>query len=169
MKLFYLFSKNKKIGSRLISWASGLLVKDLEKVPSHVALLISCDNLELVVESVLENGVRVIPYSVWKTINEECYKIEHDLNSDIDVASVISNVWGKKYDWLGVIFFALCFIGHLLFKIPFPKKNYWHSRNKYFCTEVVAKLNEYDKYSMTTPAKMCSDFLKDMSNEFRKF
>lgn len=76
MKIYYLFSRNKKIGSRLISWASSLLVKDLDKVPSHAALLIDCENgIQLVVESVLDSGVRIVPYITWQKINEECYKI----------------------------------------------------------------------------------------------
>jgi len=66
MKVDYLFSRNKKIGSKIISWASGLLIKDLEKVPSHVAILL---DEHLVMESTLTTGVRAVPYSYWKKIN----------------------------------------------------------------------------------------------------
>jgi 23S rRNA pseudouridine2604 synthase len=73
----YLFSRNKKIGSRLISWASGLLVKDLRKVPSHMAVLVEMDSLPegLVIESVFDAGVRIVPYKSWLRLNELCYKV----------------------------------------------------------------------------------------------
>lgn len=164
MKLHYLFSRNKKIGSRLISWASGLLLPDMQKVPSHVAILMSFDGVEesFVAESVLESGVRLVPYSTWKSLNEECYKIPcqtqfRDIN---EVFSVLTSIWGKKYDWKGLSFFALCFVRHLLFKTQFPKENKWQCDDRYFCTEAAAKLSGYEKHSMTTPAKMCHDFLK---------
>lgn len=163
MKIHYLFSRNSKIGSRLISWASGLLLKDLEKVPSHVALLLEFEgaNEKFVAESVLEAGMRLIPYSVWLTRNEECYKIPcvTEFRNVDEVLSVLNEVWGKKYDWKGLMFFAVCFVGHLLFKKPFPKENAWQDDDAYFCTEAAAKLSGYQKHSMTTPAKMCRDFL----------
>ena len=40
MKTHYLFSRNKKIGSRIISWGSSYFTKGLEKTPSHVAILL---------------------------------------------------------------------------------------------------------------------------------
>lgn len=164
MKLYYIFSRNKKIGSKIISFFSGLLIKDLEKTPSHVALLIEFNGLNetFIIESVMHGGVRILPYSSWKKINEECYKITcitpfKDIN---EVFNILSIIWNKKYDWKGLLFFALCFLKHFLFKTPFPKENLWNSEDSYFCTEAVGKLSGYNNYSMTTPAKMCSDFLK---------
>lgn len=168
VKLSYLFSRNNKAGSKLIAWASGLLVKDLEKVPSHMALLIESEHLPepLVLESVLEAGVRIVPYTNWKQLNEECYKIQCPSNKTLeDIFALVREYWGKKYDWPGIAFFALCFIGHFLFKLPFPKDNAWQSDNKYFCNELGGKLAGYEKYSMVTPAKMCSDFLRMTNGE----
>ncbi len=162
MKLYYIFSRNKKIGSRLIAWASGLLVKDLDKVPSHMAILIDVGLGEsFVFESILETGVRIIPYTNWLKINEECYKImcPQDRNLE-DILNKVNEYWGKKYDWYGIAFFALCFINHLVFKKPFPKDNAWQQEEAYFCNELGGEIAQYPKYSMVTPAKMCSDFLK---------
>ncbi len=160
--LYYLFSRNQKIGSRLIAWASGLVVKDLEKVPSHMAVLIEQDGYEaLVFESTLDANVRILPYKNWLLINEECYKIEcFKERTNSEIFTHVYNLWGKKYDWGGIAFFAICFINHILFKIPFPKENAWQSNNKYFCNELGGVIVGYGKYSMVTPAKMCSDFLK---------
>lgn len=163
MKLYYAYSRNKKIGSRLISWASGLLLPNMEKVPSHVAILMEFDGVEekFIAESVMEAGVRIIPYSSWKQINEECYLIpciQEDRDAN-DVFSTLTEVWNKKYDKLGILFFAWCFVKHLVFKSKFPKENAWQRDGHYFCTEVAAKLAGYGKHSMTTPAKMCWDML----------
>lgn len=163
VKLSYLFSRNNKIGSKLIAWASGLLITELDKVPSHMALLIEIEGLPdgLVLESVLEAGVRIVPYQKWLEINEECYKIACPNTRTIqEIFDSIHEYWGKKYDWPGIAFFALCFVAHLLLKIPFPKDNAWQSDDKYFCNELGGELAGYKKYSMVTPAKMCLDFLR---------
>lgn len=162
LKVSYLFSRNEKIGSKLISWASGLLVKDLEKVPSHMAILIEAEGAEaLVFESTMFTGVRILPYRNWLKINEECYKIPCQKNrTSKELYDKVEEYWGKKYDKLGIIYFALCFIKHFIFNSDFPKKNAWQSEDKYYCNELGAKLAGYEKYPMVTPAKMCSDFLK---------
>lgn len=162
MKLYYLFSRNKKIGSKLIAWASGFLVKDLDRVPSHMAILIDVGlNESFVFESTLETGVRIIPYTNWLKINEECYKIPCPQTRNLEhILGKVNEYWGRKYDWYGIAYFALCFIGHLVFKRPFPKDNAWQQEDAYFCNELGGEIAEYPKYSMVTPAKMCSDFLK---------
>jgi hypothetical protein len=166
MKLYYVFSKNNKIGSRIISWGSGLLVKDLDKVPSHSAVLIIQDNYEsFVFESTFNSGIRIVPYANWLKINEECYKIPYPNNIDSNaIFRVVHELWGKKYDWFGVLYFTLCFIVHFLFGSPFPKENAWQSNDKYFCNELTGEISGYKRYSMTTPAKVCSDFLKGKFN-----
>jgi hypothetical protein len=126
-----------------------------------MAILIEEDNSEsLVFESTFASGVRIVPYKKWLEINEECYKIiclEEKTNKEI--FQYVNEYWGKKYDWRGVCFFIPCFVANLLFKVPFPKTNAWQSDDKYFCNELGGKIAGYPKYSMTTPAKMCSDFL----------
>lgn len=158
MKVHYLFSRNEKLGSRLICWVSGLLIKDLEKIPSHVAVLL---DEHFVMESVAFGGVRCVPYSYWKSVNEECYKIScGELEkSKEEVAEAYENIYGKGYDWSGILYFSFCFIRHFLLNYEFPKINKWQNKNKFFCTEFAGRLSKYKKYSMTTPAKMCLDLL----------
>lgn len=160
VKVDYVFSRNKKIGSRLIAWASGLLIKDLDKVPSHVAVLL--DDY-LIMESTLMGGVQCLPYSYWKQKHEECYRIpcEQVKRDREQIAEVFESVYGKGYDYLAVLFFVQCFLAHWMFKKPFPKENKWESKDKFMCTEFAGRLSDYNKHSMTTPAKMCSDFLKN--------
>lgn len=163
IQLYYIFSRNQKIGSKIIAWASGLLVKDLEKVPSHMAMLIEIENFpeSFVLESTLESGVRIVPYKNWLEINEECYKITCQKERNLkEILTYVHEYWGKKYDWPGIAYFAWRFFLHLVFKVDFPEKNAWQSDDKYFCNELGGEISGYEKYSMVTPAKMCSDFLK---------
>lgn len=163
IKLYYLFSRNEKIGSKIIAFGSSLLVKDLEKVPSHMALLVEIDGWpeSFVLESVLETGVRIVPYLKWLEINEECYKIPCKEERKLEeIVKYTHDYWGKKYDYPGIAYFAWRFFLHLVWKLPFPKENAWQSDDKYFCNELGGEISGYQKYSMVTPAKMCSDFLK---------
>lgn len=166
-KIYYLFSRNPLIGSRLIAWFSGLLVSDLEKIPSHMAVLVEQEgSVPLVFESTFASGVRIMPYSNWLTINEECYKIPcGKIRSQEEVFGLVKEYWGKKYDWQGVLYFVPCFISHLFFKTPFPKVNKWQQEDRYFCNEIGGILANYPNYSMVTPAKMCLDFLRMQNGE----
>lgn len=163
MKVYFVFSRNKKIGSRIISWASGKLLPDMQKVPSHVAVMLEFDEYSepFIVESIMGTGVRIIPLSSWLKINELCYQIQCKTQLSIsDISSIIVDIWDKDYDKLGILFFGCCFLKHFLFKVPFPKTNLWQSNDKYFCTEAAAKLAGYDKHGMVTPAKMCWDLIR---------
>lgn len=163
----FLFSRNPQIGSRLIAWGSGLIVKDLEKVPSHVAVLMTMpEGYQFVMESVLSSGVRIVPFEYWVKRNEVCYHVIPTKPIPLsEPMAIMENIYGKKYDWGGILFFALCFVNHLLFKSPFPTQNLWEDPNKYFCSEAAFKLTDYGKAGMATPAKMCSDMIK--TNEWR--
>lgn len=167
-KVYYLFSKNKKIGSKLISWGSSLYKEDITElnngIPSHVAVLFGdC----LVIESTLATGVRLIPYNKWLEINEELYKLEcpHDFNIlEEKKKDLLFEMWGKKYDWFGILYFAKCMLKKYLFNTELPETNKWERENYFFCTEFAGRLSEYN-YSMTTPAKMCNYFLKKINGK----
>lgn len=163
VNISYIFSRNDKIGSKAISWASGLLVKDLEKVPSHMAILIELEGCPeaFVLESTLSTGVRIAPYNVWLQHNELCYKFESKQKMTLsEIFDKMDLYWNKKYDWPGISFFAVCFIKYIIFKSEFPKENAWQSDDRFFCNELGGEIAGYPKYSMVTPAKMCSDFKK---------
>jgi len=159
MKLYYAFSKNNKIGSKLIRWFSGLLLKKLDNIPSHAALIVECENLLMVYESAVFVGVRVVPLESWLNFNEICYVFPEE-KVEKNVAEIIASSWNKGYDYLGVLYFIVAFVNKKMLNIPFPDRNKWSSENRYFCTEIVAKLTGYDKHEMATPAKMCYDLLQ---------
>lgn len=158
MKIQYLFSRNKKIGSKLIAWASKYENLDLEHIPSHGAILI---NEKMVVESVFGSGVRIVPYHKWKEINEELYKIdcEQGPRSSTDIVTQMMGLWGKPYDWNGIAYFAYRFIRLIMFKETMPKKNKWERASHLFCIELIGKVSGL-YYSMTSPSKMCAKLLE---------
>ena len=117
-------------------------------------------NDELVVESTFNNGVRIIPYKHWLEINEELHRIPCELKhrASKHMTTELTKVWGKKYDWKGVMFFALSYIKLILFRTPLPEKNKWQRDTHYFCTEYVGNVVGQD-YSMKSPARLCADWL----------
>ena len=151
MKVDYLFSKNNKIGSKLISWASSFEQLDMGLLPSHVAVLL---NDTWVVESTFTSGVRVVPYDKWLDINEELYKVPCSTTdrSSTQILKTATEIWSKSYDWAGIAYFAVCFVNLIAFKKPLPAENKWENKNRYFCTEYVERLTKMD-LRMHTPAK----------------
>lgn len=153
-QVYYLFSKNKKIGSKLISWSTGFLSPGLADVPSHVAVLVVDGDLELVYESTFSSGVRIVPFQKWRELNTILYKIEiRKIPNTTELSHILNDVWGKSYDWPGILYFAYRLTGYILFSIKMPKKNRWASSKKFFCTEFAARLEGLD-YSITCPGKM---------------
>ena len=159
MKVEYLFSRNNKsLVSKLIAWASQKENLNLEKYPSHMAVLIDDT---LVVESTLMTGVRLIPYTAWKKKNEELFKIPcvQEVRDSKEVLESAFKLYGKKYDWVGILFFAWRYLGLILLGRELPAKNHWQNKNRYFCCEYAATLSGED-FSMKSPARVCHDWLR---------
>lgn len=152
MEVQYLFSRpnNKaKMGAAVISWASKVVRKHDGEVPSHVAVLL---NGNLVVESTFTTGVRIIPYSNWLKKNKLIKQIPcaQPYRSSKEVFSLLMDVWGKKYDWKGILFFSWCIVKKILLGEKIPRVNKWEDKNSYFCTEFAARLTGVES-GMLTP------------------
>jgi len=157
MKVEYLFSNNKKCGSRLISWAAKYENLGLTDNPSHVAVLL---NENMVIESTFTTGVRLIPYLKWLEINNEIARVPCDKSyrRSMDVFKELTSLWGRSYDWKGISFFALSYIKLIMFKEPMPEVNSWNNKDSYFCTEFVAILSGC-ACSMHSPAKLLKEMI----------
>lgn len=167
MKISYLFSKNGKIGSLLIQWASSFQsFENVKKsrIPSHVAILVDD---QWVIESTFFTGVRIIPVSKWAKKNELLYLVERPPKESKVFLQKATSVWDKPYDWCGILFFTIKFMKLIMTGEELPKENPWQGKNHYFCTELIGKLESKD-YSMTTPAKLCDDLKKEFKDEHRK-
>lgn len=161
MKIDYLFSNNKRAGSKLISWAAKFEKTGLPENPSHIAVLM---NDVWVIESTLSTGVRVAPYSEWLKINRQLYRIpcSEKTRKSVDVMSKALHFWNKKYDWIGIMYFIFAYVRLIVFGKKLPDWNPWQNKDKYFCTEYVGLLIGED-YSMKSPARLCADWLEDVS------
>lgn len=129
----YLFSKNKKIGSRIISSFSLFLAPEVPKV-SHVAILVKN---RWVHESTLESGVRILPYEKWLEINEEVANVPGEDRDYKEIKSFFKAIKGKKYDWGGALYLSFRIFCFRLLKTPVPEDNRWENPDKYFCSEVL--------------------------------
>lgn len=157
-KLEYLFSYNGKVGSKAISWGTKHQNKTQYKTPSHVAILI---NDFLVIESTMFTGVRLIPYDVWKKKNKIAYRVQcsHERTWGTVMNSVFK-IWGKKYDYKGILFFAWALVKNKFFGVELPKKNKWESNNSYFCVEIIENITG-ESYEMTSPVGLMNKFIED--------
>ena len=152
--LHYLFSKNEKIGSKIIRWATKHLV-EAKDVPSHVALLV---NERWVFESTLFTGIRVIPYKKWLEINSEVKKIKcREHREYTKLRAIYDRIKKKKYDWPGIIYFGWFLLLNKITGLPIPKVNKWQSESLYFCSEAIAEVLDMPDHGMKSPAEMMVD------------
>lgn len=153
----YLFSKQDKIGSRLISWASGKLLPHINPVPSHIAVLI---NNKFVFESTLDKGVHISFYNKWREKNNLLYLLNDTKQYDMSqIKGIYKPMIGKKYDYTGIMYFSIRFLLKFMFNYTIPSLNKWQNKNRYFCCEAVGELLEIP-YEMRTPAKMYEELTK---------
>lgn len=154
-KLEYLFSYNGKVGSKTIVWGTKHQNKTEHKTPSHVAILI---NDFLVIESTMFTGVRIIPYSIWIKKNKIAHRIACPQKRSWDeVMGSVFKIWGKSYDYKGILFFGWALFKNKFFKTPLPKKNKWESDDSFFCVEIIENITG-ETYEMTSPVDLMNSF-----------
>lgn len=149
----YLFSKNKKIGSKIIRWGTEHLESSVAKdeVPSHVAILV---NERWVFESTLETGVRRIAYKEWLENNTEVGKYKCQTPRTLEeVIGYFRSIKDKKYDYYGLTYFGIWIGLNKFFKVKIPKENKWGKDDMYFCCEVMGEMLGLD-YNMTSPVQV---------------
>lgn len=159
MKLSVLFSYNDKLGSTLIRIGSLLFDKPNLKwsdIPSHTALLIDD---QWVIESVMHGGVRILPYNNWKIVNKEVAKISIDKWRENPI-NLVNEIWGKSYDFLGLLWFVKSVFCSKVLKKPIPNINDMEAESKYFCVELVGRCLGFQNYSMISPAGLLWLILK---------
>lgn len=165
VKIDYIFSKNKKIGSWIIRKGTAFLCPDIKNTPSHVAVLI---DEKWIIESTVEHGFRFIPYKKWLEINEETHKIKCLQNWTFQkIKSLYKPLKNHKYDYLGVVYFGWRVALRKLFRVKMPKENLLDHENKYFCCEIISKMTGVS-YKMTAPVQLL-DKIQKAIEEFKTF
>jgi hypothetical protein len=158
-----LFSSSPKIGARIISGGTAHLAPEVNQAPSHVALLV---NGRWVHESTGKTGVQVLSYPQWLQMHREVARIPQPAREYQEIADQYRKIKGKKYDYLGIVFFALAlipsFLAYHLFgakDFMLPKVNMFQNPNKYFCCEALGYLLG-KCYSMHAPVQVLSELLR---------
>jgi hypothetical protein len=157
VKVSYVFSKNTKIGSKLIVWATRFLAKDPNIVPSHCALLL---NNKYILESTLEKGVNVRVFSEWLEHNELVACLDDGIIEYEAIKAQFLGIKNKKYDYPAIVYFGITLLLCKFLGIPIPKRNILQSKNKYFCCEIIGKLNDQN-YQMTSPVEVMDSLAAD--------
>ena len=148
-----LFSKREgDFFSWLIRFATKPLAKKtpFKNIPSHNCIRKG----HFVYESTFFSGVRIIPFESWNKVNTIVGVNQRSIPiSDSQFEKVFVDIWGKKYDWKGILYFGFSLVRFRLFGKKIPKVNKWNDRNKYFCSEASGKLFGID-YQMTAPVQI---------------
>lgn len=157
-----LFSSSPKIGARIISGGTTHLAPNIKEAPSHVALLV---NGRWVHESTGKAGVAVISYDLWSKLHKEVARVPLPDREYQEIADQYRKIKGKKYDYLGITFFAIAlipsFFAYHIFgakNFMLPKVNRFQNPNKYFCCEALGSLLG-KCYSMRAPVQVLSELL----------
>lgn len=155
---YILFSNSNKIGSKVIRLFQKSLtkIKYIKNIPSHTSVLIG----DVVYESTFE-GVRATLFSSWVTRNNIVSKLPIGEVNKSRMEAIV-DIFGKKYDYAGLFYFAYRIILFKIFKCALPKKNKWHKMNKYFCTEVISIFTGKD-YQMMAPVQIMEGMQYDFS------
>lgn len=150
VSVFVLFSKNDRIGSKIIRFFTKNENKYKIPTPSHVALLI---DERWVFESTAEKGIHITPYSKWLNNNEICFITYLNDYPYEFIKKLYRSLDQKKYDWLGLIYLSIWTVLNRLFCVSLPERNCLERSDKYFCTEVLEHLIDKD-LSMYSPTKV---------------
>ena len=148
-----LFSKRE--GS-FFSWLLRFFTKPLatktpfKNIPSHNAIRKS----HLVYEATFIQGVRIVPFEAWGRVNTIVGVNQSSVViTDAQFEKVFVDIWGKKYDWKGVLYFGFCLIRLRLFGVKLPRVNKWNDPDKFFCSEATGKIFGYD-HQMISPIQL---------------
>ena len=156
----FLYSNNKKCGSKLISWATRDHGQSLQETPSHFSILLYD---WLVIESTLAFGLEPKLYSKFKDHNNIIAQFAPK-DGKRDAALIAKKTADKNrnanYDFAGALFLGWHAIMRFHFDKPLPKVNRFDSAKDFFCNEIYADLYGGD-VSMKHPNWLMKDMMKD--------
>lgn len=157
----YLFTNNKKIGSRAISWGSKYEWQNINSTPSHSGLLF----FNSIVLHSNFNGVHIEPLYFFRKKNTLVCSIKRNKKqrSECECHGLferyVKKAWGQKYDYTAIFYFTWRIFLKKLFNKPMPLVNKWESPNKWFCDELFEIELGIDA-SMRTPNDLMNHMLE---------
>lgn len=148
MWIIYSRSKsNSKLFSRAISFFSKQEEDKLENVPSHMALVFG---QRFMVEARGADGVHLNFFSTFLKDNEIIEIYDYKRGNEVGlqdrklIIEACLKYHGKKYDFIGVLWFAFYIIRKWAFGTPLPEENKWDGENRFFCSELMSFIDSRD-------------------------
>ena len=140
----FLYTKNSKIGSKLIRFASKYRGQKIDDVPSHFSILIY---EWLVIESTLGAGVKIgfIGDFLPKHDVLACFRPKNNQREYFQrTKSMTSRIYNKSYDFMGAIYLGFFQMLNTHFGVKMPERNKFDSANRYFCNELYGYISGKD-------------------------
>lgn len=156
----FVYSNNKLIGSKIISWSCRDHGQLVDETPSHFSILLWD---WIIIESTMLYGVRPKLYSTFKDHNKILARFVPKENSHtvFNVAKDMANsARNYKYDFLGAIYVGWCSVRRFYFNKKIPATNKYQNARKVFCNEIYGLMYGGD-VSMKHPNWLMKDMMKD--------
>ena len=132
-----LFTKNNKIGSRLIMWGT-------EGDCSHFA--VEFDDC-VVLQSTMHQGVSLTSKNEFIKKNEIVHEIKFNTtleNEELVWKPLVKRLAGNvEYDFPALVYWCWCIIKHRIFGSPIPLINKWGDPRKFMCIELSSELPDW--------------------------
>lgn len=132
-----LFTKNNKIGSKLIRWGT-------EGDCSHFS--VEFDGT-VILQSIMDGGVGITSTDHFLKHNDIVHELKFDLPLQDEEAIwkplVKKLVGNSSWDFKAGLYWALQVIKHRITGSEYPKNNKWDDAKKYMCVEVAKELPDF--------------------------
>ena len=144
----HLWTKSSKWGSRLIRWG-------LDEDCSHYALEFFSERGDkaLVIESRFPSGPRIRTREQFLKKNTLVHEVNYPLSVEDETNifhDAIGHLFGLKYDFKAVLFFAYAAFLKKFFDVPLPRYNPWGTDTMAYCSEIIFLLDhEFDQFDFS--------------------
>lgn len=161
------YSKNSKIGSKLISWGTKKEGQKDGTIPSHYFMVFF---RKIVLEARLESGVQLTYWGTFKGHNDivKLFIPIGEQESREQKGHMFNNILkmshGKPYDKRAVAYFGWRIFLLKYFGKPLPAKNKYNDQDKFFCDELYSLVSGKD---MSMKAPNC--LMVDMASRAEEF
>lgn len=132
----FVYTKNKRIGSKIIRFFTRMNGQSTSEIPSHFSIMVYD---WLIIESTLSSGVKVGFASEFLPKHEvvACFRpMNNQREYFLKAKKMTGKIYSGKYDFMGAIYLGLMQMLNTLFGMKMPKNNKFESGNRYFCNEL---------------------------------
>jgi len=130
-----LFVSNNKPGALSIRWGTKRKGQKMKDTPSHVVFQFDDEYIDSTLNSGVSKKTKEDVFSHYKLVKEvDLHASPEETEKYLQL--IESEIEGSEYDSFAIIFFTLCVIRKKTLGIPYPDKNKFNVKNKWFCSEL---------------------------------